>query len=193
MKACQPSRRRIHYRRCALFLVVLLLASTPALSQTNKKDTASVKYDPRVSLWINSYYGKNHGGVGLSARWFFLGVGLTVFRFAGDTTAPLKPRPGGIGYALDSYLVIDITGWLAAYGSLGTAGRFQTYSEQVYLNPDYKEPDPVAYGCGVQTVVASHIMFGIGYHVILPTVDSDNNKNRHRAISSFVGQLGWRF
>ena len=193
MKISSLSRNQIGERCSAILLIALLLSATSAAAQTSKRDTASLHLEPRVSLWINSYYGSNNGGAGLSVRWYFLGIGMTFFKFAGDTSAPLKPRPGGIEYVFDAYIIVDIRDWLAAYGSVGAVGRLQTYSDQAKLNPDFKEPDPVSVGGGVQAVVSSHILFGVGYNVILPTVDSDNNKNRHRAITSFVGQLGWRF
>jgi hypothetical protein len=172
-------------------LAALVIASTRCDAQTSTPGTTEQKH--ASIIWLNSFYGRNNSGVGVAARWWYIGVGTTFFRFAGDTAHPLSPRPGGIGFTLDFYLAADFNETFAIYGNVGYVGRAMTYNSQEKFLAGYKEPDPVSVGGGVQLTLVTHVVLGAGFNAILPTVDSDNNKHRQNPITSVVAQLGWRF
>lgn len=166
-------------------LLALTLFHHTAWGQSGKEGPATV-------VWLNSFYGPNNSGLGLAARYGPIGGGVTVFGFAGDTTAGLGARPGIIGASFDGYLVVDCTRWLALYGSLGLGARLRTYEQEGTERRETFPPGPLlSAGGGVQLSLVSHVMLGIGCNFLIEVPENEGDPT-HRTIPSVVAQLGYR-
>lgn len=168
-------------------LVVLTAAAYAGTSyaQTVKNDK------PAAIIWINSWYGPNNSGVGISGRYGILGIGTTVFDFAGDTTSGLPIRPGAIGMSVDGYLAIDFSDWLTMYGNVGLIARLGTYRTSEDIARKYQKHGAYSVGGGFQISLASHLMLGIGYNGVVDVPEYDGGPT-YNTIRSIVAQVGYR-
>lgn len=171
----------------ALLIMLILLIITPASHAQNTQ----MGKTPTI-VWANSFYGPNNSGLGLAVRHGVLGIGGTIFNFAGDTTTGMPPRPGGVGISGDIYLAADLSDWFALYGNVGYAGRMTTYSDQRELLRKSPQRDFLSVGGGLQISLASHLMFGGGYNLLIDTADYQGDPT-DKPIQSAIAQVGYRF
>ena len=173
--------------QCALILLALaaFTEASPAQRTAQERKTASM-------VWINTFYGPNNSGVGIATRYGVIGIGATVFNFAGDTTLNMPPRPGAIALSGDIYLAADFSDWFALYGNIGYAGRLTTYKEQREQLRDSPQRDFLSLGGGLQLSIASHLVLGAGYNLIIDTPDYQGDPTDD-PIQSAIAQVGYRF
>ena len=142
-------------------------------------------------VWANALYGANSSGVGICGRYGFIGGGVNVFGFAGDSSRVLPTRPGAIGITIDAYFAADVGSWLALYGNIGFAGRLRTYVTTPEIARAFDRPNGMSLGGGVQVSLASHIVLGVGYNGIIDIPDKSWMPS-YTTIHTIVAQLGYR-
>jgi|GEM_PF-7021660 len=174
--------------RLASYSIVCIALALPATSALRAQDTA--RKAPTI-VWINSFYGPNNAGLGIAVRHGVIGIGGTVFGFAGDTTGSLPIRPGAIGISVDMYLAADLSNWFAIYGNLGLVGRLGTYNAPQQVIQNYLKHSVMSVGGGVQISVASHLVAGLGYNRMIDLPEHEGGAT-YRPIHSIVAQLGYR-
>ncbi len=181
----------LHQR--GMFILALLAATITLWSKkANAQNTEKTEKSEVASIiWINSFYGPNNFGVGLGARYSAIGIGATVFGFAGDTTHGLSARPGMIGVSIDLYIGIDFNTWLAAYGNIGAVARLATYKAQEDVAKTYVKHAMMSVGGGFQVSLASRLTIGIGYNALLDLPDYEGGPT-YNVLHSIVPQIGYR-
>jgi len=183
-----PLWLRARHHRLFVFATVLLCGTSIGLNAQHSSDSARTW---PASAWVHSFYGKNNAGVGIGVRHSAFGIAFTTFGFAGDTAAFLSPRPGMTAMSLDLLLILDITRWMAPYGSIGCAGRVKTYPEEISQLRGLHRTIMLSVGGGFQFTIGGHYVLGLGYNGI---VDSEAGREAtYDVIHSGVVQVGWRW
>lgn len=168
------------YILLTLFFATALLA--PALAQTKKP----------AMIWANTFYGTNNSGIGLGWRSHAVGIGASIFGFAGDSATSLPPRPGGRGYTIDGYIFIETSSWLAIHGSIGYGGWIGAYAGQEKLVESYDETGGLTAGGGLTFSLLSRFVIGAGYAGMFDT-GQDEGDPTYDPIHRLVVQLGVRY
>jgi hypothetical protein len=163
-------------------LAIGLLGYSPASAQTERP----------VMVWANSFWGANNSGIGLGIKTRVIGIGASVFGFAGDSASSLPPRPGGRGYTIDAYIFIDTSPWLAINGSIGYGGWIDTYDGQDTIVSQYEQSGGLTAGAGLTFTLLSRFAIGVGYAGLFTPAKNEGDP-KYDPIHRVVMQLGYRY